>query len=234
MTKFIVRRLWTAIPVLILVTMINFTIMNLAPGDPAAALINPEEVESANPEYLAALRHKVGLDQPIPVRYAKWLWQLLHGNLGYSLRFKDQIADRILERLPRAVLLSVTSLIISMTLGCIFGLIAALRQYSMLDYFLTTLSFLGISIPGFFAALFALYVFALKLRWFPSYGMISHNAANPVLDLAHHMILPVAILSIEGIASWLRLTRTTMLEVLHQDYIVTARAKGRSFLWSLR
>ena len=226
MIKFIIQRLWTAIPVLFLVTIINFTIMNVAPGDPASAMINPAEIETANPEYIKILRQDAGLDDPIPVRYIKWLRNLMRGNLGYSLVFKSSIAETIVERLPRTLQLSVTALLISMTLGVVFGVVAALRQYSKLDYAFTAFAFAGISIPAFFAALFGLYVFALKLQWVPSYGVSSYNPSNVLLDRLHHMILPAAILSIEGIAGWLRLTRTTMLEVMHQEYILTARAKG--------
>lgn len=227
MTRYIVQRLALAIPMLIAISMITFLFINLAPGDPIMALVSPED--RLRESDLQRMRENLGLNQPLPVRYLLWLKEAARGNLGYSYTNNQPVTQRIAERIGPTVELMGLALLISTALGVLFGVLAALKVYSVWDYGLSVVSLLGLSVPGFFLALVALYVFAARLQWLPAFGMSSAaTGASSVglWDHVQHLILPVAVLSVELVASFTRYARSSMLEVLGSDYVTTARAKG--------
>jgi peptide/nickel transport system permease protein len=221
---YILRRLVISIPVLLGITLITFFAYNLAPGDPIDAMIDPSVV--MDPADLSRLRENLGLDQPIIIRYGIWLREAMQGNFGYSYRSGEPVLERISRRLPATLQLTVTALVIALGLGIPLGIISALKQYSKLDYGLTIFAFAGISIPNFFLALGAIYILALKFKLFPSHGMGDPDADFFMTSRLHHLILPALVLGLDRIAGFLRYTRSSMLEVLGQDYMVTAKAKG--------
>jgi peptide/nickel transport system permease protein len=224
MTNYILRRILISIPVLLGITLLTFAAYNLAPGDPIDAMIDPSV--AMDPVDLQNLRQSLGLDQPVFVRYGLWLSQALQGNLGFSYRTGEAVTQRITDRLPNTLQLTLTALLIAIGLGIPLGIVSALRQYSRLDYFLTFFAFSGISIPSFFLALGAIYILALKLKLFPSNGMGDPDADAYVIERVHHLLLPALVLGLDRVASFLRYTRSSMLEVLSQDYMTTAKAKG--------
>lgn len=224
MSQFILRRLWTSVPVLFLITLITFLMINLAPGDPLDYMFDGERANLGNKE---EMRKQLGLDQPLPVRYLLWLKEVASGNLGYS-GFTSLPVSRVLSiRIGPTLLLMSTALLIALVIGIPMGIISALKQHSWLDYGSTIFSLLWVSVPGFFAALVALYLFSLRIPIFPSFGMTSvTGATDPVQDVLWHLILPATILGLESTAIFLRYTRASMLEVIRQDYVTTARSKG--------
>lgn len=224
MLKYVARRLLITIPVLLGITMLTFLAYNMAPGDPVAALIEP----GVDPKYIEARQLSLGLDRPIYIRYFAWLNEVLHGNLGYSYRNGLPVSQRITEALPATVQLNLAATVIALALGVPLGILSALRKNSRIDSFLTLISFAGVSIPVFFLAIGAIYVFALRLDWFPSHGMRDAQATNPFLDRLYHLALPALVSGFWGVAGFLRYTRSCILEVLGMDYMRTARAKGLS------
>lgn len=224
MTAYILRRLAISIPVLLGITLLTFFAYNLAPGDPIDAMIDP--TISQDPADLQALREQLGLDKPMIVRYGIWLREAAQGNLGFSYRTGEAVSQRIADRLPNTLQLTGVALLIAIGLGIPLGVVSALRQYSRIDYFLTFFAFSGISIPSFFLALGAIYILALKLKLFPSHGMGDPDAEFYIVERLHHLILPALVLGLDRVAGFLRYTRSSMLEVLGQDYMTTAKAKG--------
>lgn len=227
MTRYIVRRILISIPVLVGITIVTFTFANLAPGDPISAMIDP--MSGQDPGDIAALKEALGLNKPVPVRYALWLKEILRGNLGFSYSTHRPVTTMITERLPQTLQLMVTAVTISVILGVSLGIYAAFHQYSILDNGFTLFAFVGISVPAFFLALVAIWVFSLRIPLFPASGMLEPlTTRHPIIDRLYHLILPATVLGIEGIAGYLRYTRASMLEVMRQDYVTTARAKGLS------
>jgi peptide/nickel transport system permease protein len=235
MNAYILQRLALAAPLLLGITIITFAIINLAPGDPITALINPEEMNVLSKEEIEARRAELGLNQPLPVRYALWLREAARGNLGYSVQNRRPVAVMIFERLPASMALSAPSIVIAVVLGSMLGVVSALRQYSPLDYGLTVFAFFGLSVPGFFFALMGMFIFGVQLKWLPTFGMWTPGEPTEVnLDLVRHAILPVAALTITHIAGYLRYARAATLDARSGDYVTTARAKGlaeRRVVW---
>lgn len=229
MTAYLIRRLLIALPVLLGITVGTFLLISLAPGDPLLAYANLETLDEAR---LAESRARLGLDDPLPVRYMRWLGNILQGNLGQSLITQRDVSTEILSRLGNSLRLTALALVFSSVMGVLVGTISAVYQYSALDYALTILSFVGLSVPGFFLALVLVSVFALGLDLFPTSGMSSirmaadASAVQRFLDQVHHLVLPVLTLSAASIASLARFTRSSMLDVLNADYVRTARGKG--------
>jgi peptide/nickel transport system permease protein len=175
------------------------------------------------------MRERLGLNDPLPVRYLKWLREAVQGNLGYSYMTGEPVLDRIGERFWPTLELMGAALVISTVLGVLLGIIAALKVYTVWDYLLSVISLIGLSIPGFFFALIVLYIFAARLEILPAFGMSSRSGDTPaLLDNLHHLILPAAVLSLELTASLTRYSRSAMLDVMRAEYITTARAKGLS------
>lgn len=227
MTKYIIRRLLIAIPILIGITIIDFALINLAPGDPIDAMIDPTAPVNVGSQEI--LREQMGLNKPLPIRYGIWLRELVSGNMGYSYVKNVSVAERIGNRLGATLWLTSAALFISVAIGIPLGILSALNQYSWLDYLLTIFSFLGISVPSFFLALAGIYIFSLKLGLLPPFGMVSLRSELPrTLDILYHLILPATVLGLGGIGSLMRFARTSMLEIVSMDYVVTARSKGLS------
>lgn len=211
-------------PLLVGVTFVVFVLLHLAPGDPISMLVNPES--GMGPEQLAALKREMGLDRPLLVQYVAWLNQAMHGNLGYRTSNFDPVAQAIGERLGPTLLLMGTAFLIGAVGGVALGVLAALRQYSWFDWVLTVFAYAGVSLPGFFIGLAALYLFALRLGWVPAGGMADPGVPLSPGDLLRHLMLPALILGFSHLATIMRYTRSAMLEVLRADYLVTANAKG--------
>ena len=230
MGTYIVRRALVALPMILAISMITYAMIDLAPGDPVTALIDPFSMqEGISQEYIDAQKKRYGLDKPVYVRYVIWLGQLVQGNFGYSFMTGRPVLEMIRQRLPATLELTFTALVIGTLGGVIFGVIAAIKQYSTYDYALSFVSLIGISIPTFFLALVALFLVVLKVPIFPSHGWSDELGApfNIWINLKH-LALPALVLSIELLAVSTRFARTAMLEVLHSDYVTTARAKGLS------
>jgi peptide/nickel transport system permease protein len=225
LVSYIVRRVLIAIPILLGITVLVFLLLAIAPGDPVSAFIRPEL--RTNEEMRRIITERYGLDQPLPVRYFRWLGEALQGNLGYKTGGVGlPVLDTVIRGLGASVLLMGTALGIGIVVGIPLGVISALRQYSKLDYLLTGVAFLGISMPSFMLGLGGLYLFGLQLRIFPIGGMVTAGAPFSLPDLLAHLALPAIILGIGYVATLMRYTRSAMLEVLGSLYVTTADAKG--------
>ncbi len=222
--QYFLRRVLINIPVLFLVTVVIFLLINLAPGDPVDFFVN-EEI-GISKEDLDFVRARFGLDDPLPVRYAKWLGQVARGDLGFRFKNGDDVAEVLVIRLQRTFVLMGTALVIGITVGVTFGIFIGLRQYSIWDFTFTGLSFVGISMPAFVAGIFGLYIFSVQLGWFPSGGMRTIGKPESLLDLLYHLALPAGTLAIFNLATFMRYTRFSMLEARGEDYVRTAKAKG--------
>ena len=230
MLRYCLHRLLVGLAMLLALTVLIFTLLQLTPGDPIDAYIDPNVAMTK--EAMDALRARLGLDQPLPVQYLAWLSQAAQGNLGHSLqRFNETVSGLILSRIGPTLLLMGAGLSIAVVIGIASGILSAVRRNTVPDYSLSVLALLGISSPAFLTALLGLYVFSVRLKWTPSGGMLTPAADFSVGDLLHHLILPATVLSIGHAALIMRYMRASMLEVLNQDYIRTARAKGVKEFW---
>src|ERR1700729_3967075 len=216
----ILRRLGSALPILVIVSLITFAMIHLIPGDPAAAIAGL----SATPEQIANIRRDLGLDQPLLAQLVRWYVNLLHGDLGRSLLLGQPVVQATMQRLPVTLALSAYALVLTLLIGLVSGIIAALRQKTWIDQAAMVLAMLGISLPSFYLGLLMIIVFAVDLRWLPTGGYIPLTA-DPLGWLATSTMPAISLaLLLAGLLA--RITRSTMLEVLRQDYIRTARAKG--------
>ncbi len=222
MAAYVIRRLLLLVPVTLFVSFITFMLIHLVPGDPARVLLG----EDSTPEALAALRQQLGLDRPLYEQYWLWLNQAAHGNLGESIQLHQPVLQAILQRLPVTIELGVAALVFSLALAVPLGMTAATRRDSRLDWLLNVSSLLGTTIPPFVLGLLLILVFAVILRIFPPGGYVPFTE-NPLENL-RDLILPMIALGSASVAVNFRQTRASMLEVLGQDYIRTARAKGLS------
>ncbi|MBU5445158.1 nickel ABC transporter permease [Paenibacillus sp. MSJ-34] len=220
MLKLIVKRLINMIPTLLVVATIVFIITRLIPGDPAAVMLGPQ----ASVEDIAKLRDKLGLNEPIIMQYLNYLGDLVRGDLGTSLSYNQPVLSIIMERFPNTLLLSVCALLIALVIGIPAGIVSATRQYSFLDYALMILALIGVSMPIFWLGVMLVLFFSVELGWFPATGMGS--LADGFGTFLKHLVLPSFALSTVSMATFARITRSSMLEVIKQDYIKTARAKG--------
>ncbi len=224
MASYVLRRLFHALTILLGVSILVFIFVELAPGDAVDSLMPPESMST--PEAKEAMRERLGLNDPAPLRYVQWLGRAVQGDMGYSLTSRKPVTDIIMARLPKTLLLVATAMVFSIVVGISTGILSAIKQYTIIDYLATFFSFFWLSVPGFFLSLLMIYVFAVKLNWFPVFGASSPNAAHPVLDRIHHLILPAAVLGLELAAALTRYTRASLIEVMRADYMRTARAKG--------
>lgn len=221
MGKYILKRILIAIPVLIGITLIDYAIMCLA-GSPLEMLKGPRISDAA----LQAKEIAAGLDKPLIVQYFVWLWQLLQGNLGYSMKSYEPASAMIGSHIGPTLLLMGASLALSLLIAVPAGIYSAVKQYSKGDYAVVTASFIGSSIPSFFLALILIYIFTVKLGILPSGGMNTLGMDGSVADTIRHMVLPVTVLAVSLAGSNIRYIRSSFLEILQQDYLRTARAKG--------
>ncbi len=220
---FFLRRLLSAIPVMFIITFATFVLMQMLPGGPLAAYENNPEISQ---EDIQRLRHEMGLDRPIPVQYWAWLKNFVRGDWGYSFATKRPVLQEIWDRLPNTIYLTGFSLIVALMIAIPVGIISATRQYSIFDHITTTLTYVGRSMPVYYSGLLLIIIFSIWLRWFPSGGMHTLGKEFSIFDSLHHLFLPMVSLSTLIAAKYVRFLRTSMLEVIHQDYIRTAAAKG--------
>jgi peptide/nickel transport system permease protein len=199
-----------------------FTIIHVAPGDPVTRFMSLETTAAD----LDRMRHVMGLDRPIPVQYVKWLGNLVTGDWGRSFADGQPVLHKIAERVPATLELTVVSLLVALLIAIPVGVIAATRQYSLFDYGATFTAFIGISIPGFWLGLLLMLLFAVKLRWLPAVGRGPAGGAADFLTMLKYLAMPAFVLAIESTAAFARYVRASMLEVVRQDYIRTAKAKG--------
>jgi len=223
MLSYIGRRVLQAIPLVIGVSVIGFGLMHLAPGGPLAVYtLNP----TITAQDIERIRIIFGLDQPVHVQYLKWATGMFTGNWGYTFFGGRPVLWVIVERLPATMLLMGSALSIAILIGITVGMIGAARRYSVWDYLATSGALVALSFPTFWFGLMAIFVFAVDLRWLPSGGMYELGEEGNVVDLLRHLILPTLVLALVITATYSRYARSSFLEVLHQDYMRTARAKG--------
>ncbi|MFZ5824277.1 MAG: ABC transporter permease [Bacillota bacterium] len=219
MHKYAIRRLFMAVPVLLGVMVLVFLILHLSPGDPAVTVAGPD----APPETIEAVRAELGLDKPLYVQFATYLKNVLSGDLGRSIRSREPVALLIGKTFPNTVQLALAGVIFAVIISIPVGVISAVRRNSWIDNTSRFAAFLGVSMPVFAVGLLAMYIFAYKLRWFPLSG---YGGSLFTLTGLRHLVLPAVTVSSFSIAVLTRLTRSSMLEVIGQDFIRTARAKG--------
>ena len=222
--SYLTRRALVTIPLLLGVSLILFFVLHLAPGGPTDVYAdNP----SVSPAALENLKRELGLDQPLPLQYVRWLAAFARGEWGFSIRSGQPVLETALERVVPTLFLGGTSFVLALLLAIPLGVFSALRRYTATDYAFTIMSFLGISMPIFWLALMLQSLFAVQLRWLPSAGLETIGDGG-FLDRLRHIILPASLLAVVNIASWGRFVRSSMLDVMGLDYIRTARAKGLS------
>ena len=229
MAGFLVRRFFQSIVVLFFVTLVMLGLEHLFPGGPIRALLGPR----ATPQQVAFYNHEYGFDQPIYVQYGKWVWQLLHGNLGYSVKLNESVSSEIAAYLPKTMLLVGLGLAVSLLFGIPLGIYQAVKRYTVGDYALTWLSFLGYATPTFFVGLMFIQWFALDAHLFPSEAP-QGSSVGAILAQPRALILPVLCFAVVLFALWSRYMRSSVMDNLVQDYVRTARAKGaseRRVLW---
>lgn len=222
MTAYILKRLVSLIPVLLGLSVIVFAIMALIPGDPAMAILGAY----ATPENVARLNAQLGLDRPLPVQYLTWLGNILTGDFGRSYSLERPVIDEVLERFQATLILAGAALVLCTVWGLLAGIVAAVRQYGWADRIVTFIVLIGISMPSFWLGLLLIMLFAVRLQWLPASGMYAIYGGGDLADLLRHLVLPAVTLSAVAAGVIARLTRSAMLEVLRQDFIRTARAKG--------
>lgn len=223
MATYILRRILMAIPLLIGITILSFAIIKMAPGGPTAMMMDP----NIKPEDRVKFIEKYGLDDPVHVQYVKWLGNMAQGDFGTSLvRKGTDVSELIMNRLPNTLLLMVVSTLLAVVISIPFGVLSATKPYSKLDYSVTVTSFLGLATPNFWLGLILIMFLSVNLGWFPTGGTHTLNAPFSIWDRIHHLILPALVLATADMAGLTRYTRTSMLEVIRQDYMRTARAKG--------
>jgi peptide/nickel transport system permease protein len=228
--SYIIKRILQAIPTIFVILTINFLMLQLAPGDPLYAIIGEELTATA--EYMDAMRAKLGLDRPIHIQYIDYMWKAMRGDIGFSILKRAPVAQLILERLFNTLIIAALSLLLSIIIGIGLGVFSSKKPYSIRDNIFTIFSVLGYAIPIFWLGQLLIVIFAIKLHWLPVSGVSSIGSKlvgwEFIKDRLYHMIGPVVTLTIGQIAFLTRLTRSSMLNVLSEDYILTAKSKGLS------
>ncbi|MEW6243504.1 MAG: ABC transporter permease [Bacillota bacterium] len=225
MRKYLVRRVLQALPILLGITLISFFIIHLAPGDPLAMDIEGTKI---SPEAIQIRREQMNLDKPIPVQYWIWVKGLVRGDFGWSFQDGRPIVEHLKERIPITLLIMGIPMLIAVLVSIPLGIISATRQYSLADQCATVFAFLGISIPNFWFGIVLMMIFSLWLGWLPATGLKTIGAPFSIADRAKYLIMPTIVLATGQMASLVRYVRSSMLEVIRQDYVRTARAKGVS------
>jgi ABC-type dipeptide/oligopeptide/nickel transport system permease component len=219
---YVARRLLLALPVLFGVSLLVFAVLHMAPGDPAAIMLGAQ----ATREDVERLQRDLGLDRPLPVQYARWMGHVLRGDLGRSIPLGREVLPEVLLRFRATLILTLGALVIAVAVGVPAGIISATRQHTWLDRLGMGVAVTGVSLPVFWTGIMLIIVFALSLRWFPSAGMVSPYGSGGLSDLLWHLVLPAVTLGTASAAALARLTRSSVLEIVRQDYVRSARAKG--------
>jgi peptide/nickel transport system permease protein len=226
MGRYVIRRILQAIPLLFLVSLFMFILIHLLPGGPEQVIFNPHLSAAGR----AALRTRFGLDDPVPIQYLKWLGNALTGNFGFSFGTNLPVSQVLAERFPKTLELFSLALLLALVIAILLGVISAMRQGTATDYALTSLSYFGIAMPIFVFGLFMQDIFGVALHWLPTSGTqtlgYTLDPFNSFIDQLEHIILPVLVLALSFVAGWSRYMRSSMIEVVKQDYMRTARAKG--------
>ena len=221
MWKYVAKKILLALPVLLGITLIDYLIMCLA-GSPLDMMISPRATQEA----VSMKAQQLGLDQPVLVQYLSWLGQLFQGNLGYSYKSYQPVAEMIGSQMAPTLLLMGVSLVLGLLIAVPAGIYSAIHRYQKRDFAVVTASFFGSSIPGFFLALILIYVFNVRLGWLPSSGMFTPGTGGDFWDVVRHLIMPAVVLAVSVAGSNIRYIRSAMLEILEMDYLRTAKAKG--------
>lgn len=220
MTAYIIRRLLTAIPTLILISMVIFGILALAPGDPLGQFAANPEVP---PEVRQNILHQMGLDEPIPIRYVKWAASWVAGNWGYSFASRTPVTGLLMQRLPTDLWVIGSAYLVAVLIAVPVGVLSAVKQYSLLDQVATTTAFIGYSLPTFFTGVLLIIIFSVRLHWLP---FIYNVQVRDPVGMLKQAVMPVAVLALFNSAALTRFVRSSMLDNVGQDYVRTARAKG--------
>lgn len=230
LSLYIVKRLLQAIPLIGFVMAINFWIIHAAPGDPVTYLYG--QLSEVSAEQMHRLREQMGLTQPLHIQFFRYIRQLLRGDLGFSVINRKPVLTLILERLPATVVLMSAAFVFSVFFGGLWGVISAVKARTQVDYWVTIISLFGYSMPTFWLGLLLILVFSLYLGWLPTMGMVTLGSEGSglagLMDVLHHLVLPTITLGAYNLAVYARLLRSSMLEVLGQEFINTAWAKGLS------
>ena len=228
---YVFKRVLQAIPLLIGIASVTFFIVHIAPGDPMDVYLEKQYRKEVDPQVIELLRKKYGLDRPLPVQYVKWIGNLARGDLGESFRYRRPVAGLIAERIPYTLQLTVLALLLDALVGITLGIISAVKQYSAVDKTVTLGSLVLYSIPHFWLAVMLVLVFAVNLGWLPTsqtrsldYELLS--ASGKILDRFWHLVLPVFVLGVASAAGTARYMRNQLLEVLNEEYVIAARARG--------
>ena len=222
MSVYLLRRVGQSVVLLVIVSMIGFAIVHLAPGGPLAQFTLTPGMTQAD---LARIAHQMGLDRPVPIQYWEWFRRMLTGDWGRSYRDNQPVLAIIAGHVPATIELMLSSTLIAILLGTWVGVLGALRRYSVFDYLATIGAMVALSIPTFWFGLVVIYAFSVKLAWLPAGGMFTIGDTS-FLDYLHHLIAPAMVLALVTVAIWSRYMRSSMLEVTGQDYVRTAVAKG--------
>jgi len=218
---YVVRRLLLAVPVLVGVSILVFAVMHLSPGDPAAIMLGAQ----ATREDIERLHRDLGLDRALPVQYARWISRVLQGDLGRSIPLGREVLPEVLIRFKATLILTGGALLVALLIGVPAGIVSATRQYTWLDRLSMGVAVTGVSLPVFWTGIMLIIVFSLTLRWLPSAGMFSPYGGG-LGDLAWHLVLPAITLGTASAAALARMTRSAVLEIVRQDFVRSARAKG--------
>jgi peptide/nickel transport system permease protein len=224
MTAHILRRVLLIVPLLLGLSALMFGLIKIAPGDPALFFLSsgPSAV-AVDPAVRLKIRHELGLDRPIHVQYVRWLSNVVRGDLGFAITYQTPVSSLIGRAIPATLKLQAAALSLAVLVAIPAGILSATRQYSLFDHGITAVSFLGLAVPNFWLALLLILLFSVNLGWLPSGGP---GTADSALGRLANMVMPTLVLAAEYLASYVRFTRASVLEVLRSDYVTTARAKG--------
>ena len=223
MTEYLVRRVLHSVVLLVGVTIMSFVLLKSTPGGPMSIYRERADVTRAD---VARLRQQLGLDDPVPVQYVRWVGNLVRGDWGDSFVTNERVIDRIWQRLPATLLLMGSAYVLTLLIAIPVGVLAAVRQYSWFDYLATGVAFIGLSMPVFWFGLLLILLFSVQLGWLPTSGIATIGAGFDPLDTIKHLIMPTCVLALVFAGGYTRYLRTSMLEVIRQDFVRTARSKG--------
>jgi peptide/nickel transport system permease protein len=225
MTRYLLRRLFQAVPLLLGITFVSFVLMKLAPGGPLSIYMESADISRAD---VARIRAQLGLDDPLPVQYVRWVGNLSRGDWGSSFVTHEPVTVRIWQRLPTSLVLMIVAFALMLLIAIPLGVLCAIRQYSWLDYVVSALAFAGQATPPFWFGLLAILLFSVQLGWLPTSGAATVGREFDLVDRLTHIVMPAGVLAFVFAGGYIRYIRAAMLEVLHREYIRTARAKGLS------